>query len=42
MEFDLQLFITTQPLHFPQEHNCQQSNLLEIIFWIEEGRGGDQ
>lgn len=40
MEFELQLFLTTQPLHFPEEHNCQESNLLEIIFWIEEGRGG--
>ena len=32
--------MTTQPLHFPQKHNCQESELLEIIFRRDDGSQG--
>ena len=32
--------MTTQPLHFPQKHNYQESKLLEIIFRSDDGSQG--
>ena len=32
--------MTTQPLLFPQKHNCQESELLEIFFRRDDGSQG--
>ena len=39
-ELGLWLLVTTQPLHFPQKHNYQESKLLEIIFRSDDGSQG--